>query len=174
MKTSREAIVLPDSVYHSYLGEYYFGQTDGIWFGKTYYAWGGLINPPDSGVDLYLNAYTISNFSIVPVTAQGWLSSQLSGTPIISRMVAAGNQAMNPPNMPRVTIQSASRVIGTPVGGTYTFVRRVEPSMTLTKHDFQGMYIIPPGSSFVLFFLPSTEEVYVRIAFGWWEEQRFE
>jgi len=53
-----------------------------------------------------------------------------------------------------------------------TFVRRVEPNQTLTKHDFQGMYIIPPGSSFALFFLsPDNEQVNARIAFGWWEEK---
>jgi hypothetical protein len=48
----------------------------------------------------------------------------------------------------------------------------VEPSTTLAKHDFQGMYIIPPGSSFALFFLsPGKDLVQVRIAFGWWEEK---
>jgi hypothetical protein len=59
-----------------------------------------------------------------------------------------------------------------PNGGTYTFVRRVEPNQTLTKHDFQGMYIIPPGSSFVLYFLsPRNKQVPVKLAFGWWEEK---
>jgi hypothetical protein len=58
-----------------------------------------------------------------------------------------------------------------PIGGTYTFTRRVEPDQTLTKHDFQGMYIIPPGSSFALFFLsPGKERAWSRLAFGWWED----
>jgi hypothetical protein len=189
--TSKEVIVLSNSVYHSYRGEYFLGQTDLIKFGGLYYAWGGLVNPRGSNVDMFLNAYTISNYSIVPITAQGWLSSRLVGTPRVSHHYAAGNQAMEPPCRPKVSIQSSSYVIETPIGGTYTFVRRVEPNLTLTKHDFQGMYIVPPGSSFLLFFLPPssvkmassgnefppsneipTQEVNVKIAFGWWEETR--
>jgi hypothetical protein len=167
-----EVIVLPDSVYHSYLGEYFLGQTETIGFGGVYYAWGGLVNPTHSGVSLFLNAYTISNFSLYPVTAEGWLSSNLAGKPSISQLVAAGNQAKYPPSMPKVLIESVSYITEKPKGGTYTFVRRVEPNQTLAKHDFQGMYIIPPGSSFVLFFMaPEVRENYVRIAFGWWEEK---
>jgi len=171
-KTPRDVIVLSDNVYHSYLGEYFFGQTESIYFGGRYYAWGGLVNPPDSNVNMFLNAYTISNFSESPITAEGWLSSTLPGRAEISPHFAAGNQANFPPTKPRVTIQSASNVLTTPTGGTYTFVRRVEPSLTLTKHDFQGMYIIPPASSFVLFFLPPDDvEIKVKLAFGWWEEK---
>ncbi len=165
-------IVLSDSVYHSYKGKYFLGQTDMIRYGGDYKAFGGLINPPDSNVNMFLNAYTVSNFSNQPITAQGWLSSKFSGHTQTSIHVAAGNQSITPPMKPKVMIQSASFVSSTPVGGTYTFVRRVEPNITLTKHDFQGMYIIPPGSSFVLFFLPPGKTlIHVRLAFGWWEEE---
>ncbi len=168
----RKAIVLPDSVYHSYLGEYYLGQTEMISYGGSLSAWGGLINPPNSNVNMFLNAYTISNFSDQPITAEGWLSSKFTGESEISSHFAAGNQSIIPSKIPKVLIKSASFVPDTPKGGTYTFVRRVEPSITLTKHDFQGMYIIPPGSSFILFFLPPGEVlVHVKIAFGWWEEK---
>ncbi|MHB8128032.1 MAG: DUF6143 family protein [Mobilitalea sp.] len=171
-KQPQQMIVLSDSVYHSYLGEYFLGQTKMINFGGDLQAWGGLINPPDSNVNLFLNAYTISNFSNQPITAEGWLSSKLPGKAETSDLFAAGNQSITPPMQPKVMIKSADFVSGTPKGGTYTFVRRVEPSITLTKHDFQGMYIIPPGSSFVLFFLPPGEAlVHVKIAFGWWEEE---
>jgi len=168
----QKVIVLSDAVYHSYLGEYFLGQTDMITFGGGYNAWGGLINPMGSNVNMFLNAYTISNFSNQPLTAEGWLSSILSGKAKASADYAAGNQSIIPPPIPRVKIQSADFVSETPKGGTYTFVRRVEPDETLTKHDFQGMYIIPPGSSFVLFFLsPGKEQVWTRVAFGWWEEK---
>lgn len=168
----QKAIVLKDSVYHSFLGEYFLGQTDWISYGGKQMAWGGLFNPPDSGVNLFLNAYTISNFSDQPITAEGWLSSHFTGESVISVDVAAGNQSRIPQTMPKVQIKSASFVSETPKGGTYTFVRRVEPAITLTKHDFQGMYIIPPGSSFALFFLPPGDTlIHIRIAFGWWEEE---
>ena len=164
--------VLPENVYHSYLGEYFLGQTDIISFGGGYNAWGALANPAGSGVNMFLNAYTITNFSNGPLTAEGWLSSALPGRREISPYFAAGNQAIIPPPIPKVEIQNASTVSGNPRGGTYTFVRRIEPSETLTKHDFQGMYIIPPGSSFSLVFLsPGNWQVYARVAFGWWEEK---
>lgn len=171
-KPLHKANVLPENVYHSYLGEYFLGQTDIISFGGRYNAWGALVNPTNSKVNMFLNAYTITNFSNKPLTAEGWLSTTFSGNSKISPYFAAGNQAIIPVPMPKVEIQSASFVSGNPSGGTYTFVRRVEPSQTLTKHDFQGMYIIPPGSAFSLFFLsPGNLQVYTRVAFGWWEEK---
>ncbi len=166
-----KAIVLKDSVFHSYLGQYFLGQTEIISFGGELQAWGGLFNPSDSGVLLFLNAYTISNFSDQPITAEGWLSSSLSGSEVVSFRYAAGNQSIVPSPLPKVQIKSANFVSHTPQGGTYTFTRRVEAGITLTKHDFQGMYIIPPGSSFVLFFLPPGNKlIKIKIAFGWWEE----
>lgn len=169
----QKAIVLKDSVYHSFLGEYFLGQTDMISFGRDIQAWGGLFNPPDSGVNMFLNAYTISNFSNKPITVEGWLGAVLPGGAVISNHVAAGNQSIIPPKIPKVLIESGNYVIGTPISGTYTFVRRVEPSITLTKHDFQGMYIIPPGSSFDLIFLsPGEVDIKAKVAFGWWEEKR--
>lgn len=171
-KHPQDVIVLSDAVYHSYQGKYFLGQTNMITFGGGYNAWGGLVNPADSNVNMFLNAYTISNFYDKPLTAEGWLSSVLPGEAKLSRHFAAGNQSIIPPPMPMVKIQSADFVKKTPTGGTYTFVRRVEPNETLTKHDFQGMYIIPPGSSFVLFFLsPGKEKVQTRLAFGWWEDK---
>lgn len=168
-----KVIELTNAVYQSYLGRYFLGQTDIMAFGGKYYAWGSLINPANSGVNMFLNAYTISNFSDEPVTAEGWLSSTLPGEGKKSMHFAAGNQSISPPLFPKVEIQDVSFVLETPIEGTYTFVRRVEPSQTLTKHDFQGMYIIPPGSSFALFFkCPGKENIQVTVAFGWWEEYR--
>lgn len=167
-----EVVELTDAVYQSYLGRYFLGRTNIMMFDEGHYAWGGLVNPPDSRVNMFLNAYTISNFADQPLTAEGWLSGTFHGSVRTSVHAAAGNQAISPPPRPRVKIQSASFVSEPPTGGVYTFVRRVEPEITLTKHDFQGMYIIPPGSSFVLFFLPSAGgEVRVKIAFGWWEKK---
>lgn len=167
-----EANVIPENVYHSSLGEYFLGQTDIISFGRGYNGWGGLFNPEDSRVNMFLNAYTITNYSSESLTAEAWLSSMLPGKGKKSRNLAVGNQAIVPPRIPKVEIQDASIVSGEPTEGTYAFVRRVEPLITLTKHDFQGMFIIPPGSSFALFFLsPGDKKVYTRVAFGWWEEK---
>ncbi len=168
----QKTIVLKDSVFHSYMGQYFLGQTDMIRYGGELQAWGGLFNPPNSMVNMFLNAYTISNFTDQPITAEGWIGGCFSGKVQTSSHFAAGNQSIFPPTQPMVLIQSASYASDSPMSGSYTFTRRVEASMTLTKHDFQGMYIIPPGSSFVLFFLPpGKKHVSVKIAFGWWEEE---
>lgn len=168
----QKVIVLKDSVYHSFLGEYFFGQTDMISYRGDIQAMVGLFNPPDSKVNMFLNAYTISNFSNQPITVEGWLGAIIPGRVVISSHVAAGNQSITPPKRPKVLIKSGNFVTGTPISGTYTFVRRVEPSITLTKHDFQGMYIIPPGSSFALIFLsPGEVDIMAKAAFGWWEEK---
>jgi hypothetical protein len=145
----KELIVLPDSVYHSYLGRYYFGQTQMIIFGGSYYGWGGLINPVHSQVNLFLNAYTISNFTDHAVTAEGWLSSELPGAASVSGNYASGNQAMIPVTQPQVSIRNANMVLETPIGGTYTFVRQVEPLQTLTKELPGGMIYIPWKSCLV-------------------------
>jgi hypothetical protein len=171
-KNIHEATVLPENVYHSYLGEYFLGQTDLISLGGGYNGWGSLINPAGSKVNMFLNAYTISNYSNEPLTAEAWLSKVRPGSGKPSPHFAAGNQAIHPPPMPKGKIESASFVTGKPQGGTYAFVRRVEPMVTLTKHDFQGIFIIPPGSAFSLFFLsPGQKQAYAKIAFGWWEEK---
>ena len=34
--------------------------------GQDLNAWGGLINPSDSGVNLFINVYTVTNFSETP------------------------------------------------------------------------------------------------------------
>jgi len=98
----KEVVVLSDAVYHSYLGRYFLGQTDMICFGESYNAWGALVNPKGSNINMFLNAYTISNFSDEPFTAEGWLSSTLPGDSMISRHFAAGNQAISPPPQPMV------------------------------------------------------------------------
>ncbi|WP_246017627.1 DUF6143 family protein [Mesobacillus subterraneus] len=171
-KQLHEVNVLPENVYHSYLGEYFLGQTEVISLGGGFNGWGRLVNPADSGVNLFLNAYTISNYSNEPLTTEAWISSTVPGRGRTSPYFAAGNQSIIPPPMPKVKIENASFVTGKPREGTHAFVRRVEPMLTLTKHDFQGMFIIPPGSSFSLFFLSKGKnQAYARVAFGWWEEK---
>lgn len=167
-----EVVVLTDAVYHSYLGEYFFGQTDVITFSRDCYAWGGLVNTVTSNVNMYLNAYTITNFNNQAITAEGWLGSEFPAQTKISCNVAAGNQSLDPTPIPKVMVAETSMHSHKPSDGTYTFTRRVEPELTLTKHDFQGMYIIPPGSSFTLILMADTrEQKQARIAFGWWEEK---
>ena len=79
--------------------------------------------------------------------------------------------------MPEFPGYTGPAVTELPIIKVKAVTHRVNPIMQTCigpseEHDFQGMYIIPPGSSFVLFFLsPGKEQVWTRVAFGWWEEK---
>ena len=173
LKQPLEVIDITFSVQQTFLGNYFFGQTDILTFGGGYNAWGGLINPVGSGVDMFWNVYTISNFSSRPFTTEAWLNSTPPGKGIVSKNVAPANQAIIPLPRPIVELQYADCLLQSPTDGIYSFLRRVEPNSTLTRHDFQGLIIIPPGDSAILFLRsPDQETIRSRIAFGWWEKKR--
>lgn len=167
-----EVVNIANSVWETFLGNYFFGQTDPITFGNGYNAWGALINPPASGVDMFWNVYTFSNFSILPFTAEVWLNSTPPGRGKLSGNVAAANQSIEPPPQPKTELQFAEHIVKPPAGGIFSFTRRVEPNYTLTRHDFQGIIIIPPGGSAVTYLRsPGKEAVRASVAFGWWEQE---
>ncbi|HJV45100.1 MAG TPA: DUF6143 family protein [Bacillota bacterium] len=166
-----EVINTPYSVYAAFQGNYFFGQTEKLNLSSGNHAWGGLINPIGSGVQLFWNVYTISNFSRQPFTAEIWLNSTLVGKGQKSQNVSPSNLSLSPLTYPRVELQYAEGFSELPSDGIFSFIRRVEPGTTLTRHDFQGLIILPPGGSvIVLVRSPGTHQVQSRIAFGWWEE----
>jgi len=167
-----KVVNLTFSVWETFLGNYFFGQTGLLTFGNRYNAWGALINPPDSGVDMFWNVYTLSNFSSQPFTAEIWLNSTLPGRGALSKDVASANQAINPPPQPKVELQYGDHVLKPPTKGIYSFARIVEPNYTLTRHDFQGMIIIPPGGSAITYLKSLMNgTIQSKIAFGWWEQE---
>lgn len=171
-KQPPEVIDITYSVQEAFSGKYFFGQTDLLTFGGGCNAWGGLINPVNSGVDMFWNVYTISNFSNHPFTTEAWLNSTPPGIGIVSKSVASSNQAIIPLPQPRVELHHANCIAQAPTDGIYSFLRRVEPYSTLIRHDFQGLIIIPPGGTAILFLRsPGPETFQSRIAFGWWEQK---
>jgi hypothetical protein len=167
-----KVVNLTHSVWETYLGNYFFGQTGPLTFGGGYNAWGALKNPPDSGVDMFWNVYTFSNFSSRPFTAEVWLNSTPPGRGTLSVNVASANQSINPPPKLKVELQFADHIVKPPAGGSFSFTRRVEPNYTLTRHDFQGMIIIPPGGSAVTYLISQGKEAMrASVAFGWWEQE---
>jgi hypothetical protein len=172
LKQPQEVIDITYSVQQTFLGNYFFGQTDLLTFGGGYNAWGGLINPVGSGVDMFWNVYTISNFSSRPFTTEAWLNSTTPGKGTVSINAASANQAIIPLPRPKVELQYTDYILQSPTDGIYSFLRRVEPNSTLTRHDFQGLIIIPPGGSAILFLRsPDQEIIRSRVAFGWWEQK---
>lgn len=165
-----KVVDLTFSVWEALQGNYFLGQTNLLTFGDEHNAWAALLNPPDSGINLFWNVYTLSNFSNKPFIAEVWLNSIPPSKGTASKNVASANQFATPPSKPKVELQFGENVIKSPSGGIYSFTRMVEPNYTLTRHDFQGMIILPPGGSAITYLKsPTKSTIQTRVAFGWWE-----
>lgn len=163
---------VPIELAKSLEGKYFVGYADNLVFGRGKSAWARLYNPANSGVNLHVAVWTVSDVAESPFRAQFWFNTEPPGIPRKSQLITPANTALSPLPRPRVIIQYASNVTGSPEGGIKAFVRRGEPETTLVD-DEQGKFIFPPGGSFLVFLSnPETPEVTAggRVAFGWWEE----
>ena len=103
--------------------------------------------------------------------AQVSFNSIPPGTGIISNNVSPGDTALSPLPTPRVQIQFAQGITGSPQGGVNVF-DRIIGGLTTEKAEFGGRFIFPPGGSFVMFLSPPrNESVTVKVAFAWWEDK---
>ncbi|SHI28412.1 DUF6143 family protein [Desulfosporosinus lacus] len=168
-----EVVNIPNPLFKSLQGKYFVGQTESLILSNTANAWGSLVNPIGSGVNLFANVYTISNFTDRPFLAQLWFNTDPPGTGTQSTKISPANTALVPPPIPKVQLQFNQNVNGVPVGGINVFDRIVPPGGTLVSEE-DGKLIFPPGGNLVLF-LTSPGAVAVSftaiIAFGWWEEK---
>lgn len=169
-----ESVVsIPEAAYESRLGRLFSGQTELITFDHEYYAWGGLINPSNSGVDLFIEAFTISNFTATPFVGQIWYNTTLPSGAHVSNKVSPDNTALRPLPEPKAKLEYASDVEEKPRGGVNPFLRIAEPYSTLAAEQ-NGSIIIPPGGNFVII-LKSIEhgsrQLTAKIVFSWWEEK---
>lgn len=168
-----QVATMANSLYHSLQGQYFVGYADNMYFEKDKNAWAALVNPNDSGVNLFVNVWTVTDLYEPPIRLQIWFNSSLPGDPTVSKLVISSNTAILPLPQPKILLMQASNVIGTPEGGVKGFVRRTLPGETLAV-DEDGKFIIPPGGNFAVFLsnadsasLPAS----VRVAYGWWEEK---
>ncbi|MCK9222917.1 MAG: DUF6143 family protein [Limnochordia bacterium] len=165
-------VAIPINLAKSLEGKYFVGYADNLTLGEGTSAWARLYNPVDSGVNLHVTVWTVSDVSESPFRVQIWFMAVPPGTPLDSPLVTPANLAFYPPSKPKIRLQYATNVTGDPVGGIKAFVRRGQPETTLVD-DEQGKFIFPPGGSFLVFLSnPETPELAAsgRIAFGWWEE----
>lgn len=166
----RKIVCIENTLEKSIEGKYFLGQTETLIIGQGLNAWGGLINPPDSGVILHNTVVTITNFSPAPILAQFWFNSTPPGTGTISNRISPANTAFYPPPQPNVQLQFVQSISGTPTGGVYVISRLVPPQTTLVRDD-NGKFIFPPQGSLVIFLAsPGSELIEAKMAFGWWEE----
>lgn len=164
---------MANSLYHSLQGQYFVGYADNMFFEKDKNAWAALVNPNNSGINLFVNVWTVTDLYEPPIRMQIWFNSNLPGDQIISNLVTPSDTAIVPLPQSKIILMQASNVIGTPTGGVKGFVRRTSPGETLVSEE-DGKFVIPPGGNFAIF-LSNPEGVNVpastRVAYGWWEEK---
>lgn len=169
-----QVAVMANSLYHSLQGQYFVGYADNMFFEKGKNAWAALYNPRHSGVNLFVNVWTVTDLHEPPIRIQIWFNSDLPGDYTVSDLVTPANTALTPLPKPKVIIRQASNVSGEPEGGVKGFVRRATPGDTLVAEE-DGKFIIPPGGNFAIFLSSadpeSNESVSSRVAYGWWEEK---
>ncbi len=153
-------------------GKYFVGVAENIEFGNATNAWARLYNPPDSGVNLFVNVWTVSDVTSSPVRVQIYFNSTPPGLIQESFDVSPSNTAINPLPQPKVKLEYAIATKGFPTGGVRTFGRSGPAGVTIASEE-NGKFIFPPGGSFLVFLgNPETPTMLAsgRIAFGWWEE----
>lgn len=167
-----KAVNIPIELYESMRGKYFIGYADNLSLRNGTSAWARLYNPRQSGVNLYVNVWTVTDISEHPFRAQFWFNADPPGNAIESSLVTPSNTAIRPLPRPMVRLQMASNVVGDPEGGIKAFVRRGEPGTTVVETE-NGKLIFPPGGSFLVYVTLTDSPCAsgaARIAFGWWEE----
>ncbi|HOJ10129.1 MAG TPA: DUF6143 family protein [Clostridiales bacterium] len=166
-----EVVNITSPALNSRLGRYFIGQTGLLNFGNGYNAWGGIINPIDSGVNLYFDIFTITNFSTQSFMGEIWLNASSPKNAVISSTVTPSNQGISPPPIPKAVMKYADYFTEPMTGGVNIFGRIVAPNSTLVSDSHNGSIIIGPGGSFSILLRPLVSQ-YIKgtIVLTWWEE----
>jgi hypothetical protein len=163
---------MPYPLYLSLQGKYFVGYADEMVFGNGTIAWAGLVNPVNSGVNLHVYVWTVTNIGQLPLQAEVWFNTDPPGRPVRSELVTPANTAIRPLPRPKVKLLEASNVTGEPEGGIKMFERSVDPEITIASEE-NGALIFPPGGSLIitLSYPEAIDELGLgRVAFGWSEE----
>ncbi len=172
IKQPLEVVDITSPAMNSMLGRYFIGQTDMLNFGNKYDGWGGIINPNDSGVNLYFDIFTITNFSSQNFTAEIWLNAKAPRKATVSSTVTPSNQAKSPPPRPKAKMEYANNLAEPLTKGVNIFDRIVARNSTLVSDSHQGSIIIGPGGSFsILLKSPGQQNITGTIVLTWWEEK---
>lgn len=158
--------------YNALLGRYFIGQTGELVFGNGFDAWGGLFNPTDSGVNLYFDIFTITNFSEQSYVAHIWMNAKPPRNSAISDTVTPSNQSIQPPPKPKAYIAYEDQMKEPLRQGINIFDRIVSPNSTLVSDSHQGSMIIGPGGTFsILLKAYGPQMINGTIVLTWWEEK---
>jgi hypothetical protein len=167
-----EVVDITSPALNSMLGRYFIGQTGMLNFGNKYNAWGGIINPDNSGVNLYFDIFTITNFSTQNFIGEIWLNAEPPMESIISSTVTPSNQSISPPPRPKAVMEYADYTTEFLTNGVNIFGRIVAPNSTLVSDSHKGSMIIGPGGSFSILLKPlEPQPIKGTIVLTWWEEK---
>jgi hypothetical protein len=166
-----EVVDVTSPALNSKLGRYFIGQTELLNFGNGGGAWGGIVNPVGSGVDLYIDIFTITNFSAQIILGEIWLGAMPPRGAKPSSTVTPSNQAFYPPPKPKAVMMDADNLVEPLLKGANIFGRIVPPNSTLVSDSHKGSIIIPPGSTFsILVQTQDTQYAQGTVVLTWWEE----
>lgn len=170
--TANYTVSIPISLAKSMEGKYFVGIAENLDFGNATNAWARLYNPLNSGVNLFVNTWTVSDILTTPYRLRIWFNSTPQGLIQFSQNVTPSNLAVVPESKPRILLQYAIAVSSLPIDGTPGYVRYGLEGTTINSEE-EGKFIIPPGGSFMITIsnpqkptIPATGS----ISFGWWEE----
>jgi len=166
----QKVVSIPVSLFKSIHGKYFVGQTETLLVGKGLNAWAGLVNPPNSGVNLYTNVFTISNFSDDYLTAEIWLNTNFPEKSSVSHKISPTNTTLKSLPKNKVDIRFVESTVIVPEKGVNVYERIVPPNTTLVGEE-DGKFIESPGGNYVLVIKSSSSKLAkVILAFGWWEK----
>lgn len=171
-KQPMEVVNITSPALNSRLGRYFIAQTGMLNFGGGYKAWGGIINPVNSGVNLYIDIFTITNFLTQSFIGEIWLNADAPLNAVVSSAVTPSNQAISPPPIPNAVMEYADCLTEPLTGGVNIFGRIVAPNSTLVSDSHNGSIIIGPGGSFSILLRPlASQYITATIVLTWWEEE---
>jgi hypothetical protein len=166
----RKVVSLPVPLFESIQGNYFVGQTETLLISNDSSAWAGLVNPHNSGVNLYVNVFTISNFSDDYLTVEIWLNTNLPEKGNVSHKVSPTNTALTPLSKNKVDIRFVKSATELPKKGVNVYQRIVPPNTTLVSEE-DGKFIEPPNGNYVLVLKSSSSTLdKAVVAFGWFEK----
>lgn len=167
-----EVVDLTSPGWNSRLGRYFIGQTEILNIGNQFNAWGGIINPCYSGINLYFDIFTITNFSDQSFNAEIWLNAKPPFGVAKYSTITPSNQSIYPPPKPKAFMEQADYLSEDLKDGVNIFNRIVTPNSTLVSDSHQGSIIIGPGGTFSILLESSGREMTTTaIVLTWWEER---
>jgi len=166
MEEYGHVVSLEYRVSKAFEGRYFMGHTPPLVLPQRANVWAALYNPKGSGVNVFVNTFTVSNFSVSPFRVQLWLNAMADGGEVAPRACST-NAAISPPMWPEAAIDYGQG----PLQGGCSLFTRVAGAQSTEVGNYYGKIIVPPGGSFLVQLTPpGAANVQAEVAFGWWEE----